>query len=477
MAQHSKSHDNPNPQTMPDSTTRPVGGTEFSWCKAVPGGTGITVLGLLLSKPPPISILQNTLHNIQNSHPILRSKIHLDSATNTFHFVTPPNPSIQIQPFDPQSTLRILQSESNGHDHNNNNHHHADTFQILLEHEMNRNTWRDLSGDGSDVIYASAYEISDERFAVFLRLHTAACDRAAAVALLREILVRVGGGEGKTEEGMMNMAIEDVIPVEKRNKAFWARGLDMLGYSLNAFRLGNLGFVDADSPRRSRVVRLQFNADETHSLVTGCKSRGIKLCGAIAAAGMIASRASKHLPEHQKEKYAVVTLIDCRSSLDPVLCSNHLGFYHSAIMNTHDVCGETLWELAERSYTSFVNAMNCNKHFSDMSDLNYLMCKAIENPGLTPSSSLRTALISVFEDTVIDDSAEIHKELGLEDYVGCASAHGIGPSLAVFDTIRDGKLDCAFVYPWPLHSREQIQELVNHMKRILVDGCNSENQS
>ncbi|KAJ1375880.1 hypothetical protein SESBI_50531, partial [Sesbania bispinosa] len=208
----------------------------------------------------------------------------------------------------------------------------------------------------------------------------------------------------------------------------------------------------------------------------GCKSRGIKLCGALAAAGMIATWTSKHLPDYQKEKYAVVTLVDCRSILDPVLCSNQCGFYHSAILNTHDVCGDTLWELAKRSYTAFVNAMNCNKHFSDMSDLNFLMCKAIDNPGLTPSSSLRTALISVFEDPVIDDSAEMHEEVGLEDYVGCASAHGVGPSLAIFDTIRNGKLDCACIYPSPLHSREQIQGLVDHMKRILVDGCNSENQ-
>lgn len=152
------------------------------------------------------------------------------------------------------------------------------------------------------------------------------------------------------------------------------------------------------------------------------------------------------------------------------------GFYHSAILNTHDVCGEPLWDLAKRSYTAYVDAMNSNKHFSDMNDLNFLMCKAIENPGLTPSSSLRTALISVFEDAVIDDSSKVHEELGLEDYVGCASTHGVGPSVAIFDTVRNGKLDCACIYPSPLHSREQIQGLVDDMKRILVEGCNSENQ-
>lgn len=342
---------------------------------------------------------------------------------------------------------------------------------------MNRDTWRDPKEGDADVMYASSYTISEERFAVFLRLHTSSCDRAAAVALLKELLRLVAGrngGDGR--EAKVNLAIEDLIPEGKTNKPFWARGLDVLGYSLNAFMFSNLSFVNVDSPRSSRMVRLQLNADETMSLLAGCKSRGIKLCGALAAAGMIAAWTSKHLPDHQTEKYAVVTLIDCRPILDPVLSSNNCGFYHSAILNTHDVCGETLWELAKRSYTSFANAVKCNKHFSDMSDLNFLMCKAIDNPGLTPSSSLRTALISVFEDLVVDDSTEMHEELGLVDYVGCSSAHGVGPSLAIFDTVRNGKLDCACIYPSPLHSREQIQGIVDDMKRILVNGCKSENQ-
>lgn len=57
----------------------------------------------------------------------------------------------------------------------------------------------------------------------------------------------------------------------------------------------------------------------------GCKSRGIGLCGALAAAGFIAARSSKNLPDDQWEKYAVVTLIDCRPILDPVLSSHDIG--------------------------------------------------------------------------------------------------------------------------------------------------------
>lgn len=120
-----------------------------------------------------------------------------------------------------------------------------------------------------DVMYASTYAIDEKRLAVFLRLHTSACDRAAAVALLNELLRLVAGrGDGGgVKEDKVNLAIEDLIPEGKKNKPFWARGLDVLGYSLNAFRFSNLSFVNADSPRRSRMVRLQLNADETKRLL------------------------------------------------------------------------------------------------------------------------------------------------------------------------------------------------------------------
>ncbi|KAJ6914626.1 hypothetical protein NC651_016797 [Populus alba x Populus x berolinensis] len=150
------------------------------------------------------------------------------------------------------------------------------------------------------------------------------------------------------------------------------------------------------------------------------------------------------------------------------------GFYHSATLNTHGMKeGEKLWETAKKIYTAFASCKNCNRHFLDMADLNFLMCKAIDNPGLTPSSSLRTALLPVFEEPVIDDYGGLQEEVGVEDYMGCASSHGIGPSIAILDTVRDGWLDCVCVYPSPLHSREQMQEFIDNMKSVLVEGCNS----
>ncbi|KAL8505110.1 hypothetical protein ACS0TY_016351 [Phlomoides rotata] len=440
---------------------RPVGTTELSWCRAAPGGTGITVLALLLSKPPNHQILQNSLHKLQSSHPILNSKLRFDPASTSFSFVTPPNPYLQIQPFDLQSTAQILQTNFP------DDHTSVPAFHLILEHELNKNAWQnpDPSSD-TDVSFASLYALENSKWVLALRHHTSACDRTSMAALLSGML-GVEAEDGKEMEG--SLGIEDCVPSGAGNKPFWARGVDMLGYSLNSFRTANLEFKDTVSPRMSRVVRLQMNADDTARILSNCNNNEIKLSGVLEAAAIMASHNVSGTPDDEWRKYAVATLIDCRPILHPVLPTHHVGFYHSAILHTHDYKGEDdLWELAKQIHSSFMNAKNKNKHFTDMSDLNFLMCKAIENPGLTPSSSLRTSLVSVFEDPIhMDDPNEA---IGLEDFIGCASVHGVGPSIAIFDTIRDGKLDCACVFPFPLHSRQQMQDIIDEMKSLLLDG-------
>ncbi|KAL1566140.1 hypothetical protein AAHA92_01781 [Salvia divinorum] len=448
--------------------SRAVGATELSWCRAVPGGTGITVLALLFSKPPDIPFLQSALRRLQSSHPILNSKLRFDSSSGSFSYVTPQSSHLQIRPFDPQSTAQILQSHSS-----------IPPLQLILEHELNNNSWQnpDPSSD-ADLFLASLYALEGSLWVLALRIHTSVCDRAAASALMSELVALMEEKEENRAESVkenqemeVSLGIEDCIPSGQGSKPFWARGVDMLGYSLNSFRLANLSFNDTASPRQSRVVRMRMNAEDTGRILSRCNSNEIKLSAALAAAGLISCHASKRFPDEQWEKYAVVTLMDCRSALDPVLSSKHIGFYHSAILHTHDIKGgEDLWELAKRVHSSFVNSKNKNKHFTDMADLNFLMCKAIENPGLTPSSSLRTSLVSVFEDPIFDPPNKLKEALGFEDFIGCASVHGVGPSVAAFDTIRDGELDCAFVYPFPLFSREQMSDFVDGIKGILLQG-------
>ncbi|WJX84839.1 hypothetical protein P8452_67367 [Trifolium repens] len=449
---------------MVEAKGRTVGGTEYSWCKAIHGGTGIAVLSLLLTKPIEISRFQTSLHKLQNYHPILRSKLHHSTSDTTFSFATSPIPFIKIKSHNLNVTSEILRK-------NQNDTVSVSPLQQILEHELNINTWQDRNSSDSDMLFVSIYAMSDSTSVVVMRLHVAACDRTTAVSILRELLVLIKDDDGdeKTEENGLNekicLAIEDLVPGRKAKKHIWARGLDVLNYSVNSFRFTNLKFNDTKNARFSQVVRMQLDHNDTKRVLAGCKQSKIKLCGAITAAGLMAA----HSYKNSSKKYGVITLTDCRATLDPPLSTHNFGFYHAAILNNHVIKGgESLWELAKRTYGAFANSKNNDKHFQDMADMNFLMCKAIENPSLT--SSLRTSIMSVFEDTVVDDGGEMQRKVGVEDYMGCASVHGLGPSMAIFDTIRDGMLDCVFVYPAPLHSREQMQELINNMKAILIEG-------
>ncbi|KAK8454101.1 hypothetical protein SEVIR_5G395900v4 [Setaria viridis] len=439
--------------------TRAPGGTEYSWCRAVPGGTGTTLLAFRLSRggaAESAAAAQAALRSLQNAHPVLRGRLRTTPSGPTLAFPSaalPPPPLLPLEPLPaPES---------------------AADFHALLEHELNRNPWAD--SDDAPVLFATLYELPPAAggAALFVRIHTVACDRSAANALARELLVLLGGGgkEGgrAPEDAAAEAALEEKIPQRDTWKPFWARGLDMVGYSINGLRTSTLPFLETGTERSTQMMRLTLGRDETTRLLDECKENGVRLCSAMAAATMLAARQSKPLESGQQETYSVVTLINCRKFLEPALDDHNVGFFYSAITNTHTVHGEEgLWELAKRCHDSYTSAKSNKKHLTDISDLNFLMCRAIENPQLTTAGALRTALVSVFEEPVIADMAELQGNAGVEDCVCCATVHGIGPSIGVFDSIRDGRLDCACMYPSPLHSRKQIQEIFDRVKQILL---------
>ncbi|KAM0917177.1 hypothetical protein ACQ4PT_009618 [Festuca glaucescens] len=436
---------------------RAVGGTEYSWCRAVPGGTGTTLLALRLSPRACAGAAEAAVRSLQTAHPVLRA--HLRAASTS-------SPTLA---FPPSSALRLTLAPQPS----------ALDFDSLLERELNRNPWAAVEPgpDGAPVLFAALYDLPPPAggVALFVRIHTAACDRAASAALLRELIAHLGGaGAGDPEAAAVEAGLEDMIPKKDAWKPFWARGVDMVGYSVNGLRTSTLPFVETGTARSTQMVRLAFGREDTTRLLDACKENGVRLCSAMAAATLLAARQSKKLDSGQQETYSTATLINCRQFLEQPLDDRNVGFFYSAITNTHKIHGEEgLWELAKRCHDSYTNAKNSNKHLTDSGDLNFLMCRAIENPQLTTASALRTAVISVFEEPVTYDLSDLQGKAGVDDYACIATVHGIGPSVGVFDSIRDGRLDCACMYPSPLHSRKQMQELFHTVKRILHQGSNA----
>ncbi|KAL9679887.1 hypothetical protein QQ045_017758 [Rhodiola kirilowii] len=253
--------------------------------------------------------------------------------------------------------------------------------------------------------------------ALALQFLTAVLDRTSGVSLLREFLARLA-----------------------------TQGID----------------IDVTLDTEIGVALEDLNPKKTAK--SGCESRGIKLLGALAAAGMIAAHSVN--TSRNSDNFGVVTVFDCRPTLNPPLSSNEIGFYSTGLITSHAVNKtDTFWNLAEKTYAAFTKSKKTNKHFTDMALINYLMCKAIDNPALTPSSSQRTSLLSA----VLNNDCWM-AQVGLEDFVSCASGHGVGPSITITDTVHEGQLKCTLSYPAPLHSREQIVEIVDKMKSILIDA-------
>ncbi|CAO2172163.1 unnamed protein product [Urochloa humidicola] len=444
--------------------TRAPGGTEYSWCRAVPGGTGTTLLALRLSRSAAAAeaaaAAQAALRSLQSAHPVLRGRLRTTPSGPTLAFPSAAPASPPLLPIEP-----VPAPES------------AADFDALLEHELNRNPWADPeSSSDAPVLFATLYELppAPGGAALFVRIHTVACDRSAANALAKELVALLGGGEEERvpEDAAAEAALEERIPQRDTWKPFWARGMDMVGYSINGLRTSTLPFIETGTERSTQMLRLGLGRDETTRLLDACKENGVRLCSAMASATMLAARHSKPLESGQQETYSIVTLINCRKFLEPALDDHNVGFFYSAITNTHTIHGEEgLWELAKRCHDSYASAKANKKHLTDISDVNFLMCRAIENPQLTTAGALRTALVSVFEEPVVADVAELQSKAGVEDCVCCATVHGIGPSIGVFDSIKDGRLDWACMYPSPLHSRKQIQEIFDKVKHILLHAC------
>nr|CAB3478922.1 unnamed protein product [Digitaria exilis] len=241
--------------------TRAPGGTEYSWCRAVPGGTGTTLIALRFSSgaaAEAAAVAQAALSSLQSAHPALRARLRTTPSGPTLAF---PSSAPHPPPLLPLEPLSAPES--------------AADFDALLEHELNRNPWADPEPSGdAPVLFATLYELPPATggAALFVRIHTVACDRSAANALARELVALLGGGEEEEgerapEDAAAEAALEERIPQRDTWKPFWARGLDMVGYSINGLRTSTLPFVETGTARSTQLLRLGLGRDETTRLL------------------------------------------------------------------------------------------------------------------------------------------------------------------------------------------------------------------
>ncbi|WOL03502.1 hypothetical protein Cni_G12222 [Canna indica] len=169
---------------------RHFGQTERSFWRAVPGGTGIGVLVLLLSRPVSRFHLDSALRRLRTSHPILRTQLTTFACGQPFSSFDDTSPSAPLCTLSASDILPLPPAT-------------ASPFHALLEHELNKNPWAEPA-QAHPVFFATAYDGMPEpgRSALALRFHTAACDRSSSAAILEELL-RLIAGASDEEEGSM----------------------------------------------------------------------------------------------------------------------------------------------------------------------------------------------------------------------------------------------------------------------------------
>jgi hypothetical protein len=79
-------------------------------------------------------------------------------------------------------------------------------------------------------------------------------------------------------------------------------------------------------PRQTRLIRSSLSFEHTQALLQACSKVKASLYGAICAAGLKAAAASKQL-RNNSEHFAIVTLVDCRHYLEPVVSDSTVGLY------------------------------------------------------------------------------------------------------------------------------------------------------
>lgn len=89
--------------------------------------------------------------------------------------------------------------------------------------------------------------------------------------------------------------------------------------------------------------------------------------------------------------------------------------------------------------------------------------QVLKHPNVTPSSSLRTTLFSMFVDECPKSEWKDVEKLQVAAVCGpFPSMHGVGPCFAISETFIDGcDLSLTFIYPQPVYLRSQMEAFAN----------------
>ncbi len=95
--------------------------------------------------------------------------------------------------------------------------------------------------------------------------------------------------------------------------------------------------------------------------------------------------------------------------------------------------------------------------------------QVLKHPGVTPGSSMRTALFSLFVDKPLEGKWKDVEKLNVAAACGpMPSMHGVGPCFSVTEMLMEGPDLCvSLVYPQPVFNRNQMHTYATAVVELL----------
>eukprot|EP00249_Psilotum_nudum_P014955 c25088_g3_i2 orf=208-1653(-) len=468
------------------SLSRVLGSSENNWFKSTAGGTGIVPVGIALKRSVEIQLISDAAQEVLAHHALLRACVTEDAKGKLCFLVDGTSASPVVE----ERTWPTLSECSNLSgvilyplDYEDKSLSMA--LSKIVREEINI-PFLNVEEKSSSVnlfeihVYANS---SRPGTVIVLRIHSAAFDRQSSCVVVQDFLaalnalVEGGGPKLLTNPGKDSLlpCMEDLIPKTKSSKGFLQKGMDAVGYAWNSKNYSLLPFNPDVSAVRSKhresdILSYSLGTHGTASLFTACKQEGVSYAEALAAAILQTAANVKELKEKKQDEFFYTSVLNCRRFFDPPLSESILGNYSSGVPHGVKVKdGVSFWDFARQISASNEKDLAKSKYFSELPVLGMLFSQVLKHPNLTPSSSLRSALFTMFMDGPMNAQWKNVEALQLVGTLGpLLSVHFVGPCFGVVESLHQGpELHLSFVYAIPVHTKEQVESFVGSTLELL----------
>ncbi|XP_024360470.1 uncharacterized protein [Physcomitrium patens] len=456
-----------------DDNTRVLGPSEYNWTKATALGTGIAVVAVALRRLVKSHQVALACQEVMDQHATLRAQV-VETPKGKLAFHIKGNsiaPNVEIYPWPQTSeSYSVGDITVDGDDDGL-----AAAVNKVVRDELNTPFVipEDSPSPPLNLFQVHMYtESFQSQTIIVLRFHSGGLDRPSASVALDQFLTALNSiVDGQPVSLPHNPGkdailptIEELVPKGKSSKNFFQKGFDTVGYALSANRYSLLPFHPNFAEHRkekfkSDVLTYSLGKAGTASLLAACKKENTTLAAALGTAFLKTAAGVKELKDRKKDEFSFTSLVDCRRFFEPSLAVDAMGNFVAGVPQGQQAKeGCSFWDLARTVSALTAKELSKSKHLSEIPVPNMLFSQVLKHPNVTPQSSMRTSLFSLFVDEAPKLQWRGYQNLQVGVVAGpFPSMHGVGPCFAISETLREGNdLSISFIYAQPVFTRSQM---------------------